>query len=58
MVERFHEVRRCGFLWLTTKTRTVEVTYTYEPAVQSAGESKVPTPMQLEERQMAPWTCV
>lgn len=55
MVERFHEVR---FLGLTLKRRTVEVHYTFAPAVGDAGETKVPDPMRLEERQVAPWSCV
>lgn len=58
MVERFHEIKRCGFLWLTTKTRTVEVINTFEPLVTQAGESGVPDPMRLEEQCLAPWAHV
>lgn len=55
MVERFHEVR---FLGLTLRRRTVEVHYTFSPSVGDAGETKVPDPMRLEGRQLAPWSCV
>ena len=46
-VERTQEVRRCGFLFLTKKTRTVETTYTYLPKPKPIGESKAP--LQIDE---------
>jgi len=55
MVERFYEVR---FLGLTFKRKSVEVHYTFAPCVGDAGETRVPEPMRLEERQVAPWSCV
>ena len=55
MVERFHAVH---FLGLTLRRRTVEVHYTFAPAVGDSGETKVPDPMRLEKRQAAPWSCV
>jgi hypothetical protein len=46
-VERTQEVRRCGFLFLTKKTKTIEVTYTYTPKPKQVGESKAP--LQIDE---------
>lgn len=48
-VETIVEVRRTGFLFMTKKTRTIEVTYAYKAPPKSVGETLVPPPLWIEE---------